>query len=174
MLMVGYNWLRSTPKRSICRGASGRICLVSQCVADIAGINAVSQWESIADFTYLRVPSGRSGFAPGADAFSDRTHPSATRPRIVTDGMNHWLNSVLQFFICSVQLNFFKVDPFAAIPSFLAMTIDETCCDRRRLARRAARHVLSAALTHSGSFRCEGGRRGEGWLGGNGSLCTPR
>ncbi len=52
--------------------------------------------------------------------------------------MNQWLGSALQFSFVTFSSIFFLVDPFAAIPAFLAMTIDENRCDRRLLARRAA------------------------------------
>jgi multiple antibiotic resistance protein len=52
--------------------------------------------------------------------------------------MHQWLGSALQFSFVTFSSIFFLVDPFAAIPAFLAMTIDENRCDRRRLARRAA------------------------------------
>jgi multiple antibiotic resistance protein len=52
--------------------------------------------------------------------------------------MNELLGSALQFSFVTFSSIFFLVDPFAAIPAFLAMTIDENRCDRRRLARRAA------------------------------------
>jgi multiple antibiotic resistance protein len=48
--------------------------------------------------------------------------------------MHEWL----QFSFVTFSSIFFLVDPFAAIPAFLAMTIDENRCDRQRLARRAA------------------------------------
>jgi multiple antibiotic resistance protein len=48
--------------------------------------------------------------------------------------MHDWL----QFSFVTFSSIFFLVDPFAAIPAFLAMTIDENRCDRRRLARRAS------------------------------------
>ncbi len=52
--------------------------------------------------------------------------------------MNLWLSSALQFSVVAFTSIFFLVDPFAAIPAFLVMTADESRCDRRRLARRAA------------------------------------
>ncbi len=52
--------------------------------------------------------------------------------------MNAWLSSILQFSFVTFSSIFFLVDPFAAIPAFLAMTVDENRCNRRRLARRAA------------------------------------
>jgi multiple antibiotic resistance protein len=48
------------------------------------------------------------------------------------------MHAWLQFSFVTFSSIFFLVDPFAAIPAFLAMTVDETRCDRRRLARRAA------------------------------------
>lgn len=56
----------------------------------------------------------------------------------VTETLNQWLSSTLQFSVVTFTSIFFLVDPFAAIPAFLAMTGDQTQEGRRKLARRAA------------------------------------
>src|SRR5271165_3236330 len=48
------------------------------------------------------------------------------------------LGTIVQFAVVTFTSIFFLVDPFAAIPAFLAMTMDTDRCDRRKLARRAA------------------------------------
>jgi multiple antibiotic resistance protein len=52
--------------------------------------------------------------------------------------MRESFNSVLQFSVVAFSSIFFLVDPFAAIPSFLAMTADSEPYRRRRMAKRAA------------------------------------
>ncbi len=78
--------------------------------------------------------------------------------------MNEWigttLSTTLQFSFVTFTSVFFLVDPFAAIPAFLAMTLGHDAKDRRRLARRAAVTcflVLSAfALAGSTIFKVFG------------------
>lgn len=52
--------------------------------------------------------------------------------------MNAPLSSVLQFVLLALSSIFFLVDPFAAIPTFLAITDGVETARRRRMARRAA------------------------------------
>src|SRR3954471_22597880 len=52
--------------------------------------------------------------------------------------MREAFHSVLQFSVVAFSSIFFLVDPFAAVPSFLAMTADSEPAKRRRMARRAS------------------------------------
>lgn len=48
------------------------------------------------------------------------------------------LNESVQFFLVTLSSIFFLVDPFAVVPTFLAMTAGATHAHRRMMARRAA------------------------------------
>src|SRR2546430_1946920 len=52
--------------------------------------------------------------------------------------MDPALKSVLQFALLAFSSVFFLIDPFAVVPTFLAMTVDGGRRGRRNLARRAA------------------------------------
>ena len=52
--------------------------------------------------------------------------------------MHESFNSVFQFSLVAFSSIFFLVDPFAAVPSFLAITADSEPARRRRMAKRAA------------------------------------
>lgn len=58
--------------------------------------------------------------------------------RIVVPAMHQAFNSGLEFSIVALSSIFFLVDPFAAVPAFLAMTADAESQRRRRMARKAA------------------------------------
>ena len=51
--------------------------------------------------------------------------------------MSEWLQDAVQFSVVAFTSIFFLVDPFAVIPSFLAMTAHSTSVKRRATARRA-------------------------------------
>jgi multiple antibiotic resistance protein len=48
------------------------------------------------------------------------------------------LTQAIQFFLVTLSSIFFLVDPFAVVPTFLAMTAASTGCHRRLMAKRAA------------------------------------
>lgn len=52
--------------------------------------------------------------------------------------MREWFDSAWQFSIVAFSSIFFLVDPFAAVPGFLAMTAGDSQEARRRMAKRAA------------------------------------
>ncbi len=52
--------------------------------------------------------------------------------------MSAELKEILQFALVSLSSIFFIVDPLAAIPSFLVMTLEDNDAKRRRMARQAA------------------------------------
>lgn len=52
--------------------------------------------------------------------------------------MREWFDSAWQFSIVAFSSIFFLVDPFAAVPGFLAMTAGATQEARKRMAKRAA------------------------------------
>ena len=52
--------------------------------------------------------------------------------------MDPSVNAVLQFALLSFSSIFFLIDPFAAVPTFLAMTVGDGPLKRRSTARRAA------------------------------------
>ncbi len=52
--------------------------------------------------------------------------------------MSAELKEILQFSLVALSSIFFIVDPLAAIPSFLAMTAEDSDAKRRRMARQAA------------------------------------
>ena len=52
--------------------------------------------------------------------------------------MREWLDSAWQFSLVAFSSIFFLVDPFAAVPGFLAMTASNTPEARKRMAKRAA------------------------------------
>jgi multiple antibiotic resistance protein len=52
--------------------------------------------------------------------------------------MREWLDSAWQFSLVAFSSIFFLVDPFAAVPGFLAMTAAADKASRRRMAKRAA------------------------------------
>jgi multiple antibiotic resistance protein len=68
--------------------------------------------------------------------------------------MHDSFNSLLQFSLVAFSSIFFLVDPFAAIPSFLAMTADSEQPRRRRMARRAAWtcFLVLSSFALAGSF----------------------
>src|SRR5882724_983870 len=68
--------------------------------------------------------------------------------------MHDSFNSVFQFSLVAFSSIFFLVDPFAAIPSFLAMTADSEQPRRRRMARRAAWtcFLVLSSFALAGSF----------------------
>ncbi len=55
-----------------------------------------------------------------------------------THAMSAELKEILQFSLVALSSIFFIVDPLAAIPSFLAMTAEDSETKRRRMARQAA------------------------------------
>ena len=64
------------------------------------------------------------------------------------------VSQALQFFLVTLSSIFFLVDPFALVPTFLAMTANSTSAHRRLMAKRAAWtcFLLLTAFAFAGTF----------------------
>ena len=64
------------------------------------------------------------------------------------------ISAAVQFFLVTLSSIFFLVDPFALVPTFLAMTADSTSQHRRLMAKRAAWtcFLLLTAFAFVGTF----------------------